>query len=102
LKCWLPITTGGPIRSEKIRGGEVFSQADLDTIGSLERQFNHLEEVENTLNELSTADGTVDLLRGYELRLQAQDQLRLTGTATPHSRHFSGDFYRLWGRIFLS
>ena len=30
LKCWLPIATGGPIRIEKIRAGQVFSEADFD------------------------------------------------------------------------
>jgi hypothetical protein len=30
LKYWLPIATGGPIRIEKVRAGEVFSEADFD------------------------------------------------------------------------
>jgi hypothetical protein len=53
LKCWLPIATGGPIRIEKIRGGEVFSEADLDL--PLKASYFVLQAIERRLKIMAAS-----------------------------------------------
>lgn len=51
LRYWLPIATGGPIRIEKKRGGEVFSEADFDR--PLRASYFVLQAIERRLKILA-------------------------------------------------
>jgi hypothetical protein len=53
LKCWLPIATGGPIRIEKIRGGEVFREADFDL--PLKASYFVLQAIERRLKIMAAS-----------------------------------------------
>ena len=53
LKCWLPIATGGPIRIEKIRGGQVFSEADFDL--PLKASYFVLQAIERRLKIMAAS-----------------------------------------------
>ena len=53
LRCWLPIATGGPIRIEKIRGGEVFSETDFDR--PLKASYFVLQAIERRLKIMAAS-----------------------------------------------